>query len=195
MGPTCNATLRSANPKFGKCIEENLPLLPSFNWRMRMKLAAKRRSWLAGLTPACRLGIWGASPALLSVHACAEWRSLSTSGNQRDTTARLLVGHGLERLAVLPPLWWNVSDSLPGGLDAVLRFQREGEGCRLPSLESKVSGSRYDRRALGNNPMQRAAPKGEDRPVCPVACQATSSSWVKIQPGMTRLIDLSRSLA
>jgi hypothetical protein len=46
----------------------------------------------------------------------------------------------------------------------------------------------HDRRVLGNNPLQRATPKGEDRPVCPVAHQATSSLWVKIQPGMTRLI-------
>jgi hypothetical protein len=46
----------------------------------------------------------------------------------------------------------------------------------------------HDRRVLGYNPLQRATPKGEDRPVCPVACQATSSSWVKIQPGITRLI-------
>jgi hypothetical protein len=75
------------------------------------------------------LGLCGVASALLVIRETARH-------------GYLLVGYGLERLAVLLPLWWNVSDSLPGGLDAVLRFQREVEGCRLPSFESKVFGSR-----------------------------------------------------
>jgi hypothetical protein len=42
-----------------------------------------------------------------------------------------------------------------------------GDGAALLKKLRSAEGS--DRRVLANNPLQRATPKGEDRPVCPVA--------------------------
>jgi hypothetical protein len=70
---------------------------------------------------------------------------------------------------------------------SVLVLSKSGAGTGTGTWHQLLAASTAscDRRVLGNNPLQRATPKGEDRPVCPVACQATSGLWVKIQPGMT----------